>query len=144
MSNDKLAKYESRIGVVQYSNKVIFDFVIDMRNFHRFIPGDRVKNWKADADSCEFEVSPVGKAKIKLIEKEPYNVAKFEGDGLNNTNFFLWVQIKEVTENDSRVKITIKADLNPMLRTMASKPIKDFLDKLVVGMESFKDWDTEA
>jgi len=144
MSSDKLAKYESRIGVVKHNNRVIFDFVSDMRNFNRFIPGDTVKNWTAEKDHCEFEVSPVGKAKIKLIEAEPLSVVKFEGNGLNNTNFYLWVQIKELAENDSRVKITIKADLNPMLRTMASKPIKDFLEKLVSGIENFKEWETKA
>lgn len=144
MSSDKLAKYESRIAVVKFDHKIVFNFVSDMRNFHRFIPGNTVKNWKAERDHCEFEVSPVGKAKIKLLESEPYSVVKFEGDGLNNTSFFLWVQIKEVAAGDSRVKITIKADLSPMIRTMASKPILDFLEKLVVGMESFEAWEEEV
>ena len=138
---DNLSKYESRVGRLAYGSKSIFGFITDMRNFKQFIPGDSVSDWQADRESCEFEISPVGKARIKLVDREEFKVVKYEGDGLNNTNFFLWVQLKELAEDDTRVKITIKADLNPMLKMMAAKPIKEFLEKLISGMESFEDWD---
>ncbi|HCC70290.1 MAG TPA: hypothetical protein DEQ09_03945 [Bacteroidales bacterium] len=138
---ENLSSYESRIGKIRSGEEKIFNFVTDMRNFSRFLPGHTVENWEASADKCSFEVSPVGKSRISIVRKDPYNTVKYTGYGLNNTEFNLWVQLKELHANDTRVKLTIKADLNPGLKMLASKYIKDFLDKLVSGMEEFKDWD---
>ncbi|MEE4214043.1 MAG: SRPBCC family protein [Bacteroidales bacterium] len=137
---DNLSSYESRIGKVSSGSKEIFTFVTDMRNFSRFLPGDVIENWEASADECSFEVTPVGKAKVGIVQKDQFHTIKYTGYGLNNTEFFLWIQLKEVKEKDTRVKITIKADLNPGLKMIASKPINKFLDKLVSGMEEFEDW----
>jgi carbon monoxide dehydrogenase subunit G len=138
------AKFESRIGVVKVGGDVIYRFITDMRNFKRFIPGDTVKNWKATVDKCSFEVSPVGNANLKITDSEEFTVVKYSGDGLNGTDFYLWVQIKEVSSDDTRVKLTIKADLNPMIKMMAQKPINDFLEKLVKGVEEFDSWESTA
>ena len=137
---ENLSVFESRIGKISEKSELIFIFLNDMRNFKQFLPEKKVENWIAEKDNCSFEISPVGKSKLKIAEKEPFKYVKYKGDGLNNTRFNLWVQLKEMSESDTRVKITIKAEINPMIKMMATKPLKDFLEKLVVGMESFKDW----
>ncbi len=138
---DDLACYESRIGEITSEAKEIFSFVTDMRNFRRFLPEDIIENWKASADECSFEVSPVGEAKIQIVRRDPFNTVKYTGYGLNNTEFYLWIQLKEMEEKNTRVKLTIKADLNPGLKMIASKPINDFLNKMISGMEEFDDWE---
>ncbi len=137
---ENFATYESRVGKIGSGAKEIFSFVTDMRNFSRFLPEHTIENWEASVDECSFEVSPVGKSRIKIVRKDPHDTVKYAGYGLNNTEFYLWVQLKELKEEDTRVKLTIKADLNPGLKMIASKPIKEFLDKLVSGMEEFEDW----
>jgi len=133
-------KFESRVGKVTEDDKVIYSFVTDMRNFKQFIPADTIKNWEADIESCRFELSPLGQAGIKIIERDPCKTVKFAGEGLNGTEFFLWLQLKQIDKNDTRVKLTIKAELNPMLKMMATKPINDFLEKVMNGLEGFNDW----
>lgn len=137
---ENLSKFESRIGKIKSASKPVYIFLNDMRNFKQFLPEGKVEDWVADKDSSSFTVSPVGKAKLKIVEAEPNSLVKYEGNGLNNTNFWLWVQLKELSDNDTRVKITIKADINPMIKMMASGPINDFLGKLISGMETFTDW----
>ncbi|MDT8400106.1 MAG: hypothetical protein RQ743_00300 [Bacteroidales bacterium] len=138
---DNLSVYESRIGKIKSGAKEIFSFVADMRNLSRFLPDHSIENWKASKDECSFEVSLVGEARIRIVQKDPYDTVKYTGYGLNNTQFNLWIQMKEVKEKDTRIKLTIKTDLNPGLKMIASKPINDFLNKLVSGMEEFNDWD---
>ncbi|MFO7755538.1 MAG: SRPBCC domain-containing protein [Bacteroidales bacterium] len=137
---DNFSKYESRIGKVNAGSEEIFAFVSDMRNFKRFLPEKTVKNWEASVDECSFEVSPVGRSTIKIVRKDAYDTVKFAGRGMNNTEFYIWVQLKELGEKDTRAKLTIKADLNTGLKMIASKPIKNFLNKMVSGMEEFDDW----
>lgn len=137
-------KFESRTGIVTRDCDTIYRFVTDMRNFNRFIPADTIRDWRSTVEECSFEVSPLGKAKLAIVDREENSIVKFCGDGLNGTEFFLWIQMKEVAPGDSRVKLTIKADLNPVLRMMAKKPIDDFLEKLIRGVESFKGWDDPA
>ena len=134
------AKFESRVATVAESCDTIYRFVTDMRNFSRFIPSGTVTNWEAGPSTCSFEVAPVGKANLAISVKEKNSMVKYTGDGLNGTEFILWIQMKEVAEGDSRVKLTIRADLNPIIRSMAQKPLSDFLEKLVTGVENFKGW----
>ncbi len=134
-------KFESRIGKIEAGDESVYRFITDMRNFKQFIPDGTVEKWDAGEESCSFEVSPVGKAYLSIIDKEEYSTVKYAGDG-QNTKFYLWVQLKRVDQDDTRVKLTIKADLNPMLKILASEPVNKFLEKLVQGFESFSDWDS--
>jgi carbon monoxide dehydrogenase subunit G len=55
-----------------------------------------------------------------------------------NQKFVFWIQLVKKEEFDTRIKLTIKADLNPMLKMMAQKPLQNFLDKLVDAMEKMR------
>ena len=130
-------KYESRIGKVPHAQEKIYGFLADFRNFNRLIPEDRIENWEAGQDSCSFSVQGVGNVGLKMVEKRPGELLKFTGDSSANIGFTLWIQIKEATPGDSRVKVTLEADLNPMIRVVAAQPLKQFLEILVGYIEKF-------
>ncbi len=132
-----MTKFESRIGKIQSPQEKVYNFLSDFNNFKHIIPEDKVNEWKSDPESCSFKVSGVGDVGLKMVEKEPYDLIKITGNGLANVEFFLWIQLKKVSENDTRVKITMKADLNPMLKMAASKPMNSFLEIVVNYMENF-------
>jgi hypothetical protein len=44
---------------------------------------------------------------------------------------------------DTRIKLTIQADINPMVQMMAKKPLQNFLDLLVDQLEKYFDNKTE-
>ena len=132
------SKFESRVGKVNANEDVIYNFISNFNNFKQFIPADKVQDFQSTEDSCQFSVPNMGKVGLKIIEKIPYNTIKITGDGMANQKFVFWVQLKQAAEKDTRVKLTIKADLNPMLKMMASKPIQNFLDKLIDALEQMK------
>jgi carbon monoxide dehydrogenase subunit G len=127
--------FESKIGKVSLSSEKIYNFLSDFNNLKNYIPADKISNWQSTEDTCHFTVSGMGDVGLKIIEKTPFSVIKVTGDGLNNHHFFLWIQLKEVAENDTRAKVTLKADINPMLKMMVAKPIQKFLDMLVESFE---------
>jgi carbon monoxide dehydrogenase subunit G len=132
-------KIESRIGKINANEDRIYNFMANFNNFKQFVPADKVQDFESTEDSCHFSVPNIGRVGLRIIEKEPYKTIKVTGDGMANQQFLLWVQLKQVEERDTRVKLTIKADLNPMIKMMATKPLQNFLDKLVEAMEKAGD-----
>jgi carbon monoxide dehydrogenase subunit G len=128
-------KIESKIGKINGSAERAFNFLSNFNNFSRLVPPEKVKNWKATEDTCHFTVDGVGNAGLQIIEKEPYSLIKISGEKGSKINFTFWIQLKEPELNDTRIKLTIKADLNPMLKMMASKPLQNFVDTLVDQLE---------
>ena len=127
-------KIESKVGKLNGTSEKIYTFLSDFRNFSKLIPADKVKNWQADENSCSFDVDMIGKTGLKIVEKEPFTVIKITGVEGSKFDFFFWVQLKEA-ENETRIKLTIKANLNPMVKIMASKPLQKFLDTLIDQLE---------
>jgi ribosome-associated toxin RatA of RatAB toxin-antitoxin module len=135
-----LSYFESRTGNLSCSAKDVFSFVTDIRNFEQFIPVGTIENWQAEKESCSFSVSMLGTVSFSLAEKEMYNKVVFTGDALKKNDFSLFLHISDNTKNQADVKVSLSADLNPMMKMMAAKPIAQFLEILISEMESFRGW----
>ncbi len=131
-------KIESRVGIIQSSDERIYTFISNFNNFKQFIPADKVQDFESTEDSCKFSVTGIGKLGLQIMEREPFKTIKITGDGMANQKFSFWLQLVRKEENDTRIKLTIKADLNPMLKMMAQKPLQNFLDKLVDALEKMR------
>lgn len=130
-------KLESKIGKVSYTDEKVYNFLTDFNNFKNLIPEDKVSDWQSDENSCSFSVNPIGKTGIKIIEKEPYKLIKLSSLEDDKFHFTFWVQIKMLEEQDSRIKLTLEANLNPMMQMMAKKPLQEFLDKLIDQLDKY-------
>ena len=138
MSN--LSYFESRSGKLTCSSEEVYTFVTDIRNFERFIPQGTINNWLSDKESCSFNVSMLGTVSLRIAEKEMFKKVVYNGDALKKNDFTLVLDIVNSVKNTAEVKVSLNADLNPMLKMMASKPIVQFLEMLVNEMEKFTDW----
>lgn len=128
-------KFESKVGKINSDEQHIYSFISNFNNFKQFIPADKVKDFKSTEDNCSFSVTGIGNIGLKILEKVPTNTIKITGEGMSDQTFVFWVQLKGLSVNDTRIKFTLKANLNPMIKMMASKPLQNFLDKLVESME---------
>jgi carbon monoxide dehydrogenase subunit G len=133
-----MLKIESRIGIIKESEERIYSFLSDFNNFKNLVPADRVKNWEATADNCSFTVEGIGPVGLRITEKEPNKLIKITSDGKKPIPFFIWIQIKEVAEKDSRIKIIADVDVNPLMAAMVKGPLKSFVDTLVEQAEKMK------
>ena len=125
-----MTTFESDIKKALHNDEKIFDFISNFNNFEELMPKDKVRDWQSTEDSCRFKVDGIGDAGLKIVDKEPFKTVKYSTDGKVPFNFYLWVQLKQVADNDTRIKLTIKADLNPMMKMMVSKHVKKFLNML--------------
>jgi carbon monoxide dehydrogenase subunit G len=131
-----MTTFESEIKKVECDDKVIFDTLSNLNNLEKIIdriPRDKIKDLEYDCDSCSFSVDPVGKVGLRIVDREPCKTIKFGADNAP-VDFNLWLQVKQVAENDSRIKVTMKAELPMMLKMMASKPLTEFVNKLAEAL----------
>lgn len=138
MSN--VSYFESRSGNLSCTPRELFVFVTDIRNFQQFIPDGVINNWNAEKETCSFNVSMVGTINLLLIEKEEFTKVVYAGDALKKNDFSLILNIRNNDKDLASVIVSLSADLNPMLKMMASKPIVQFLERLIVEMEGFRGW----
>ncbi|MDR2038157.1 MAG: hypothetical protein LBQ60_09560 [Bacteroidales bacterium] len=128
-------KIESKIGQLKNNEEHIYSFISNCDNFRELASNEKVKNWQSDADSCGFTIDGIGDLKFLIVEKNPFNLVKFSIENPQTENIFLWVQLKAASAGDTRVKLTTKLNVNPMMQMFISKPLKQALDKIVETLE---------
>ena len=136
----EISVFESRTGTLSCTSAEVYNFVTDIRNFRQFVPDGTITNWQAESDSCSFSVSVVGVISLRITGKEPHSKVIFSGDALKKNDFSLTLNISNGRSECAEVKILLEAELNPMLKMLASKPIVQFLEILLSEMENFREW----
>lgn len=135
---------ESKVGKIEYSDKIIYTFLSDFNNFKAMVPAEKIKNWSSSEDHCHFSVAGMGETGLRIIERSPFKLIKVTTETGSTMSFLMWIQLKKVAENDTRVKITVKADLNPMISMVVKGPLKTFANSLIDKMEEFQFPETTA
>jgi hypothetical protein len=93
------------------------------------IPSGKIQDFTFDNDSCSFSINPVGRIKITIIEREQPKTIKFAADQ-SPVEVNMWIQLVSVNDNETKMKLTVKAQLNPFLKPMLSKPLQEGVDKI--------------
>lgn len=129
----------SKQGKLATSEQNLFAFLTDLRNLDEYIPMDKVKEWESSENECSIGMPQVGTITLRITEKEANNMIRIEPvSGSSPFSFRFYIQIKQIQENDTRIKLTLRADLNMMMRSMFQGPIKKGLDQIVDTLEQFE------
>ena len=133
-----MADFVSEVKMIPQNDERIFAMLSDLSNLERIkdrIPQDQIKDLEFDSDSCSFSVSPVGKITFRIVNREPNKTVKFET--INSPlPLFLWIQLKQVGEMDTRMRLTARAELNPIIQPMVSKPLQEAVDRISEALAS--------
>ena len=127
-----MTKFESRIKPIPYPVENVYRNISDLSNLERVrdrIPEDKLQDFQFDSDSVQVSVAPVGTIKLRIIEREENKCVKFETEQ-SPLPFNLWIQVLPVSETESKMKITVKADIPFMLKGMVSGPLQDGVEKI--------------
>lgn len=134
-----MSKYTSKIGKINKSDELIYNFLTDFNNLKSVIPSDKVKDFESTEDTCKFNIEGVGQAGLKIIEKEPDKLIKITSDGKSPFSFFFWIQLKPIEnfENTTAIKLTLDANLNPMMKMMVGKHLQKGIDAMLDQVVTF-------
>lgn len=137
--------YESHIAKVAADAAAIYAVISDLRNLERvryLIPQDKVQEFETDADFVRMKVDGLGqKIIIRIVDRLPDDTVKYGVENLPMDGNF-WIQIKQVAPHDSRIKLTLKAELPMMIAMMAGKKIQEGIDQAadMMAQMPFEQW----
>lgn len=116
-----MTEYVSKQVAINKPDTLIYQALSSFDNFTPILK-DKVDGWQATADTCSFSMKGLT-LKLKMMDKEPSKVIKITGDNMP-FEFYFWIQLHQVSEVDTRMRLTIHAKLNAMLKMMVGKKLQ--------------------
>ncbi len=129
--------FESSIREIQAPQQRVYDMLSNLQNIEKVrdrIPEDKLKDFAFDNDSISISVPPVGSISMHIVDREEPKTIKFEAQQ-SPVPFNFWIQLLPVTDVTSKMKLTIKADLNPFIKGMVAKPLQEGLEKIADALQ---------
>ena len=126
------SKFESSVKQIPYPQQAVYDNISDLRNLEKVrdrVPADKVNDFSFDADTVSLSVAPVGELKLRICDREAPKCVKFE-TVQSPVPFNIWIQVLPVGETASKMKVTVKAELNPFIKNMVEKPLQEGVEKI--------------
>ncbi|MBQ6940357.1 MAG: polyketide cyclase [Alistipes sp.] len=128
-----MEKYESKQQQINHPASLIFPIISRMDLLSPAMK-DKVEEWEATEDSCSFKVKGM-KVGLRIAERVENKHVKIVADeGGIPIDFTFWIQLKQVDERDTRVRMVLHAELNMMMRMMIGGKIQSGLDQAVEGL----------
>ena len=129
---ETMTKFESSIKQIPYPVENVYRNISDLSNLERVrdrVPQDKLQDFQFDNDSVQVSVSPVGTIKLRICDREENKCVKFETEQ-SPLPFNLWIQVLPVDSANSKMKVTVQADIPFMLKGMVSGPLQDGVEKI--------------
>lgn len=121
---------ESKVVSIKKLDEDIYKVLSNFMNFTPYAETAKLENWQAEEDWCRFDVQGIRDAGLEIIEKEPFKTIKFSGNDKIPFEFNVWIQLKQVAPYDTRMKITLKANLNMMMKMVVGSKLQSGVDGL--------------
>ena len=133
-------KYESKITSAPCSAQQIYRVMSNLQNLERvrdMIPKDKIQEMEIEPDRVRIKVDGLAqKITIAIVDRIENDTVKFGAEGIPmDANF--WIQLKELAPNDTRIKLTVKADIPMMFKMMSGKKLQDGLDQAADMLAQF-------
>lgn len=132
-----MVQFESNVKHVPYSQERVYGKLEDLNNLAllkerleqmREKLGDKIQDVTFDRDSLTLTMQGMN-VTLRIIEREPCKCIKFEGEK-SPIPMNLWIQILPVSEDQAKMKVTVRAEVNMFMKAMVSKPLQEGVEKL--------------
>lgn len=146
-----MTKKESEIKYISRPVNVVYERLADLRNLQILkdkiddpqvqammasqVPADKIEQVRSVLEKMEFTEdsvaigSPLGQVTLNIVEREEPKLLKFGAEGapipLN-----LWIQLLPTDELNSKLKVTVGAEVNLFMKAMVGKPLQQAADGL--------------
>ena len=146
-----LSKFESEVKYIPQDVQTVYNRFADMRNLELLrerlqdpavaavmaekVPADKLEEAKKQLESMVFDEdsvqlsSPVGQMTLRIVEREEPKCIKFASEG-SPIPLYLWIQLLSHGEMETKMRVTVGAEVNFFMKGMVSKPLQQAADGL--------------
>jgi len=135
-------KYVSEVKLINHNQQIVFDYLSNFKNLSDYlnsgliekisqkVPQIKITDFRSDRDSCKFNLTGFGVAEIKIVNREPYKTIKVESSGNLPMNLTFWIQLLPVDAYRTKMRLTLHADLNMMVKMVLGSQLDDGINQL--------------
>lgn len=137
-----ITKYVSDIKIVANNQEIIYNYLSNFENLSKYvnegllekmtekIPQIQISNFESDADSCRFQISGMGLAEIRIIEREPSKTIKVASSGSLPVGIVFWIQLLPLDAYQTKLRLTLDADMGMMIKMMVNKKLEEGINSM--------------
>ena len=149
-----MTKFESEIKQINFPQASVYAKLADLNNLRVIqerandpafveqikasgqVPEDKlgqiqeaVAQLQFTSDTVTYPSSPIGAVTLRIVERDELKCIKFVVDGAPMAAN-LWIQLLPTSPYACKMKCTIGAELNFLMKQMAKKPLQEGVEKL--------------
>ncbi|HPR32332.1 MAG TPA: hypothetical protein PLK12_09560 [Prolixibacteraceae bacterium] len=137
-----ISKYVSEVKTIDQNQEVVYRFLSNFENLGTVfndqilekisaqVPQVSISDFHSEKDRCWFTLSGYGEAGFRILEREEPKMIKISGTGKIPFEVFLWIQLLPVTPYQCKMRLTLHAGLNMMMKMMVGKKLEEAVNKL--------------
>ena len=126
--------YESKQKQLFVSQIEAYNKLSDLKNIEPYVSAikqqfqDKIQDISIDSNYISLSVENINVV-FKIIDREEYKTIKFAVDNIP-LSANMWIQLKELSEMETRMKLTIKADIPFFLKPMVGDKLEKGIDEI--------------
>lgn len=137
-----LNKYVSKVKLINYNKQVVFNYLSDFENLSEYlnsgliekiteqVPQIKITDFQSDKDSCKFNITGLGVAEIRIVNRDPFKTIKVESSGGLPMSFTFWIQLLPVDQYTTKMRLTLHAEMSMMIKMMAGNKLDEGINRL--------------
>ncbi len=134
-------KYVSDIKLIDQNQEVVYNYLSNFDNLAQYVnegllsklnekvPQIKITDFESDPDSCRFQVSGLGKAEIRIIDREPSSTIKVASSGGLPIGVTFWIQLLPVSPSQTKMRLTLHAEMNIMIKMMVNRKLEEGINQ---------------
>ena len=146
-----VSKFESEVKIIPQVQQVVYNRFADLNNLASLkerlndpevqaklaeeVPADKLGDLRTYTEGMTFDTdsltiaSPLGQITLRIVERDEPKCIKFASEG-TPVQLYVWVQLLPHGEMESKMRVTVGAEVNFFMKGMVAKPLQQAADGL--------------
>ena len=146
-----VSKFESEVKFIPQVQQVVYDRFADLNNLASLkerlndpevqaklaeqVPADKLGDLRSYTEGMTFDTdsltiaSPLGQIPLRIVERDEPKCIKFASEGAP-VQLYVWVQLLPHGEMETKMRVTVGAEVNFFMKSMVAKPLQQAADGL--------------
>ena len=146
-----VSKFESEVKIIPQVQQVVYDRFADLNNLASLkerlndpevqaklaeeVPADKLGDLRSYTEGMTFDTdsltiaSPLGQITLRIVERDQPKYIKFASEGAP-VQLYVWVQLLPHGEMETKMRVTVGAEVNFFMKGMVAKPLQQAADGL--------------